>query len=227
MLRIIGDVHGLIDAPRKDGFSYNKNGSGRTYLNLIKGCEHTLQVGDMGYGESFHQKMSQINEKTNRVILGNHDDYNRIIPHSLGDFGFTNIGGESFAFLRGANSIDKAYRTADLDWWANEELSYTQGNEARNFFYNLKNVNIMVTHECPSFLLDNGHIITKFSGKVLPSYTSKLLNHIYIDMKFHVNTWIFGHHHIDFNEVIYGTRFICLNELAYVDVIDGKVSEVR
>jgi hypothetical protein len=30
--------------------------------------------------------------------------------------------------------------------------------------------------------------------------------------------WIFGHWHVPFDEVIAGTRFICLPELAYIDI---------
>jgi hypothetical protein len=38
--------------------------------------------------------------------------------------------------------------------------------------------------------------------------------------------WIFGHWHCDADEVIDGTRFICLNELSYVDV-DMETLEVK
>jgi len=227
MVRIIGDVHNLIDEHRKDGFSFNPDATKRTYLDLIKGCRYSIQVGDMGYGKYFHKKMSQVDEFRHRVVLGNHDDYDRIIPHSLGDYGTYNIDSHSFSFVRGAFSIDRFCRTVGYDYWVNEELTNEQGNKAIEYFNEKKYVHIMITHECPSFLLDEKHLITKYSNcsEIKPSYTSRLLNEIYTNLV--VDNWIFGHHHLNFDKVINNTRFICLNELAYVDVENGKVGCIK
>jgi len=67
MIRIIGDVHGLMSQ----------------YLDLISPVEYSVQLGDMGldYSEIAHLGKSHV------FIPGNHDNYNHLPDFSLRDFG--------------------------------------------------------------------------------------------------------------------------------------------
>lgn len=225
MLRIIGDCHGVLLEPRANGRSYNTKNPNRCYFDLIKGCDYTLQVGDLGYGKLFHILMSKVSESRHKVVLGNHDDYGKKIPHQIGDYGEYTHGNVQFAFLRGEHSIDYKKRIPGVEWWHTEQIDAKTGNEALDFFSG-KQYNLFVSHGCPSFLLDEAILITKYHGRIEPSYTCRLLSEIFNVCK--IKTWVFGHHHIDFDVVYKGTRFICLNEFAYVEVDDnGKVGAIQ
>ena len=75
------------------------------------------------------------------VLYGNHDDYDNILPHYLGDYGIVTHGGVTFGYFRGEYSIDKERRVSceSMDrfgktWWEDEEMRYSQMLEAIDFF---------------------------------------------------------------------------------------------
>ena len=55
-LRLIGDIHGKYDH----------------YLNLVKDCQYTLQVGDLGFD---YEPIFHLDPEKHRFIGGNHDNY--------------------------------------------------------------------------------------------------------------------------------------------------------
>lgn len=193
-LRLIGDVHGKIPQ----------------YLNLIKDCDKSIQLGDMGFDYSL---LTNIDESNHKVLLGNHDNYNCIPPHSLGDYGVVEYGNIQIFFIRGGNSIDKKYRTLGVDWFAEEELSYTQSTECLNLYSQVKDsINVIISHECPLSVIK---YVGAFSN-IQPSSTAYLLQSI-LDEK-PPKMWFFGHHHKDWSKDVDGTIFCCLNELSYLDL---------
>src|SRR5262249_50197502 len=100
-LRIIGDVHGQITT---DDLYTNH---ARPYLEIIADAPYSIQVGDMGDGEPYQQLVSHVDASRHRFFPGNHDHYDRLPPHSFGDFGAIRWGGVDSFFVRGAASSDR------------------------------------------------------------------------------------------------------------------------
>ena len=92
-LRVIGDVHAQFD------FSLDKQRS--TYKEIVADSEFSVQIGDMGDGETYRQLQEYIDPKLHRFFAGNHDHYPYLPPHSLGDFGSKSHGEVDFFFVRG------------------------------------------------------------------------------------------------------------------------------
>jgi len=207
--RFIGDVHGkvsmLIDM-----------------LNdMPKDVTSVIQVGDMGVGfgqsEHWHSRLDEtLKSKNTRFIRGNHDDPNECEKmESWIQDGFIE---NNVMYVGGAWSIDRYLRIEGINWWANEEISYNEFQSIINV-YNVVLPNVMVTHDCPRV------VATKFffeKGKPLYGKEQNGTRTGYaLDSMFETHKpklHVFGHWHYDVDEVIDGTRFICLNELSYVDV---------
>jgi hypothetical protein len=208
MVTFIGDVHGKF-------WKYGK---------LIKKRKDTIQVGDMGVGffraggMGDHYEYAALQnpphhammEGNHRFIRGNHDNLTVCAKHSqyIADGTIEN----DMMFIGGAFSIDRAWRTEGLDWWADEELSYLELGDLITKFLEVK-PRIMVTHECPDSitnLLMNGMKLD------IPSRTRQAFDSMWVAHK--PEYWIFGHWHKSFNQNIMGTQFVCLNELETFDL---------
>ena len=199
-IRFIGDIHGLV----------------YQYLNVIQGSDlPTVQIGDFGYGPKWlTANPIPFEEKDkHRFIRGNHDDpaickqqYNYIQDGTVKD----NIG-----FIGGASSIDRAFRTEGVSWWPDEECSYAELNHALDNFIAAK-PEVIVSHECPEFI--SNALCESYGKRKYPdeSRTRQMLEQIYYHYKPKIH--IFGHWHLDFDWICQGTRFICLPELAYIDI---------
>jgi Icc-related predicted phosphoesterase len=193
---IIGDVHGKVDE----------------YQEIVNNTDLcTIQVGDFGFKIQHDWFLQNIDYKQNligvggfrhMINFGNHDDTLYLDRYySTGDYC---VFGYNLMTVRGAESIDKNKRVEGIDYWSNEELSYTEMKEAIKTYEEYK-PKIMVTHECPQSIREY------FFGIKEESLTSLGLQEMF---EIHQpELWIFGHHHRSKNEVINGTRFICLNEL--------------
>ncbi len=184
---IIGDVHGKINE----------------YWKILQ--KHkcpSIQVGDFGFKKQHNWHLKNIDHSQHQINFGNHDDYGFLdAPHSLSNWSISTNG---LMTVRGAYSIDKAYRTENLDWWANEELNYEEMQNAIDF-YNFNKPKIMITHDCPDYAR------RYLFGIRDKSITSNGLQAMF---EFHQpDIWIFGHHHRRKEETINGTKFICLAEL--------------
>ena len=180
-----------------------------------------FQLGDFGAIWSDHEISSEkywtqwLIEKpwTTFIILGNHEGYDRImeLPETTqfgakcweyktqdGSLYFVKAGeimtidGETFLCIRGALSIDKAYRTEGRSWWPQEMLSAT---EETNTLDNLDKigwkVDWLLTHttadSCVQGFLDNPNS-EKFNDPV-----SRFLEFIANRLEFKGN--LFGHFH--------------------------------
>jgi len=204
ILRLIGDVHGKMEE----------------YINIASQAEHTIQLGDLGFDYS---SLRGLDSEKHKVLGGNHDNYTKEgekfvyqTPHFLPNYGIHTIPStkSNIFFVRGGYSIDYMYRIPGISWWEDEELSYLDGQLALDAYLKAKPLR-MISHECPKSVTQ---AINRKYGRAdfSPSRTSILLERMFEE---HQPTWwVFGHHHVWFNEVIDGTRFICLPELAYIDV---------
>ncbi len=185
---VIGDVHGKVDA----------------YYKKIQKHKETIQVGDFGFAKQHQWHLENVKGK-HYINFGNHDDTTFVNErHSLRDYGMYN---SEIMTVRGAFSIDKQYRTEGVSWWANEELNYTQ-MEAAVEYYAQSKPSIMITHDCPSSVRKELFGINDEDNKTLTTQGLQAMFEIH-----QPKLWLFGHHHESKNEVINGTRFICLAEL--------------
>jgi uncharacterized protein YrrD len=186
----IGDVHGKCD-------KYNQ-------LISSIGNEKSIQIGDMGFDYSkikpslFH-----------KFFKGNHDLYNtdNLPSHEndLGEFGTV----DDVYFIRGAYSIDAYCRTIGIDLFENEELSTQSFEIAKKEVLDIK-PRIIASHDCPYSFREN-HFNYLDRNK-----TACGLEYIFESYKPEV--WVFGHHHINLDISYNKTRFICLSELATVEL---------
>lgn len=204
---IVGDVHGKIDQFWFICLDYwNKNPQGKV-----------IQLGDVGFHKSY-EKLIKLFRSTYAhkglltIVPGNHDDYARCIE-SRGSSKWKYTGGikihnttsqDDMFFQRGANSIDKHLRTEGIDWFSNEEMSYTQLGKAVDLYIESK-PRIMFSHTCPSSVKKD------LFGYNESSRTEQALQVMWEQHQ--PEYWFFGHFHFPRNEVINGTRFICLAEL--------------
>jgi len=196
LTRIIGDVHGRFPE----------------YRTLIEGVQESIQLGDFGIG--FEPSPMEIS-LTHQFIRGNHDnpDMCRKDPHYIKDGTVRDSKSGMVMFIGGAHSIDKDSRIEGQSWWRDEELNTAEFYRMQTTYLNTK-PGIMFTHDCPGEVAKQLFGTSQFGD--YNSITSQAFNS-YFEM-FKPKLWIFGHHHIFKNEVILGTRFICLPELAYMDV---------
>lgn len=126
-------------------------------------------------------------------------------------------------FIGGALSIDRDYRHEDYSWWPDEELSSEVLELLITKMIETK-PKIMVTHDCPESVaaMILGTIPCLESGgfmKMDPRFASRTREAF--DRMFGAHQpqlWLFGHWHVPFDYLYRGTRFVCLPELATIDI---------
>ena len=192
---VIGDVHGQVTK----------------YHQLLRRVKQTtqisVQIGDMGF-ESTYQALNL--EPTDLFFPGNHDDHTTVEDYEncLGRFGKH----EHFFFVGGGHSIDQKWRTPYFDWWPNEELNKKEQEICASLYTEAK-PRIMLTHECPDFIVDaigKPGILPKFGyDESWRSSTAKFLGELY---EIHQpEIWAFGHHHQKTELMHYNTFFRCVD----------------
>ena len=187
--RFIGDVHGKIGQ----------------YLAVTDGVERSVQVGDMGLGFDGVVLPKLENHK---FIRGNHDSPSACLNHPNWIHDGTYKDG--IFYCGGAWSIDYALREENVSWWRDEEVSTEKLNELVDFI-SIKRPKIMVTHDCPYGVVKELFGITPYKTKT----------QMFLEAVREISTpdiHIFGHWHHNVDRVINGTRYICLNELSYIDL---------
>ncbi len=120
-------------------------------------------------------------------------------------------------FIGGGVSVDKAFRVEDYSWWPDEELSIAELNELTDKYIAVK-PRIMVTHDCPEEVaVEMARIANRSYNKLdWPSRTRQALQSMWSAHSPEI--WLYGHWHTAFDHALRGTRFICLPELAHVDI---------
>jgi hypothetical protein len=120
-------------------------------------------------------------------------------------------------FLGGAESIDKNSRILGRDWFP-EEIPNRQEVEK---FLSLPESDIWITHTAPEF------VISKFAHYKASDPTSHYFNQVFTSKR--PKIWYFGHFHLHYNEVIRGTRFICVpcTHDHYYFSAQGSLEDIR
>lgn len=161
-----------------------------------------IQLGDLGIGFPNYPCPDNFGDNF-KFIRGNHDNPQvcREHPNYLGDFGIWN---EIF-FISGAYSIDHHLRTEGIDWWEEEQLSYSQLQNMIDLYLETR-PKYVITHDCPENVCCDIHSDNKYPSKTQQALQVCLDNHS-------PEKWIFGHHHIDYKKIHNKTEFICMKEL--------------
>lgn len=190
-MRIIGDVHGRI----------------ADYQKLAAGAGESIQIGDMGLG---FRSVSLPPSHTHKFFRGNHDapEVCRAHPNYMGDCGYDEA--LDLFWLSGADSIDKYMRREGVSWWRDEELSVAEFEAALDLYERVK-PSVVLSHDGPQ------DYIQALFGIRDRSRTRQALQAAY---ELHQpRLWLFGHHHSPRDFVTReGTRFVCLPELALIDL---------
>lgn len=227
MLRIIGDVHGQITPD--DVMSP----AARTYLELIEDAPASIQIGDMGDGETYQQLQSCVDPLRHRFFPGNHDHYKCLPPHCLGDFGSHSLGGVEFFFIRGAASTDRdkllrlGRELGKTLWFAEEELTTDQMQDAEQAYLATRPT-IVLSHDAPTEMARFAWNVARqrrrssLEANFYPSRTSDFLTRLWNQHA--PRLWVFGHHHHDCRCVSGKTLFVCVGELSTIEIAaDGLV----
>jgi hypothetical protein len=213
-------------------FIGDTHGKFTSYLQIAKQHEHTFQLGDFGFGDSWNQLVySDLDPKFHKVGQGNHDPHSMLQQskpsHWTGRFANISLGNHEIFWIGGALSIDLVYRVgewmscnrnpAKKTWWATEQLDFEEMKECEKLWIATK-PKIVATHTCPDFLI--GNFNSNKSGNIMEQFgwdcdyhdmTSQYLNHLW---KLHKpDLWMFGHFHNSHQEQVENTKFICLAEL--------------
>lgn len=193
MITIIGDVHGKY----------------KRYHEIIREKDrhpYTIQLGDFGFK---YDTLSNIDSTKHLILPGNHDNYDICYnyPHFMGDYGYISLNGVEFFYYRGAYSIDRDSRTIGIDWWKQEQVDIEGFMKAREL-YRLKKPDIVLTHDCPEFLVRD---YIGPEGIIYQNITNWALGELY---NIHQpKLWIHGHHHTSKTTIYGNTKFVCLDEL--------------
>lgn len=189
-LTIIGDVHGKVEQ----------------YKEITDNCEVSICVGDFGFEKQWNWLYENIDSDRHVINPGNHDTNKGFTSqYSTGHFSFQSI--PNLFTVRGAESIDKHLRTEGIDWFADEELNYQQQLEAFDLYAKVK-PRIVISHDCPQIIMES---IFKMGWSFGKSQTRNMLQAMFDAHK--PELWVFGHHHFSKDVNIFGTRFVCLDEL--------------
>jgi len=201
--RLIGDIHGDI----------------RGYKEIIKDAKSSIQVGDFGIGfgsDLWHDNINRAHATGNhRFIRGNHDNPGKCKSMT----GYIKDGTleNDVMFIGGAWSIDRGYRTENVDWWADEELSISELNTLVDVYCTMK-PRIMITHDCPeevskTMFVNAGLAMHKPAVRTRTgqAFQAMIENH-------KPDAWYFGHWHHTLSTYYGRTQFCCLGINDYVDV---------
>lgn len=154
MIYVVGDVHGSFER-----FFWLKQ--------HLTPEDTVIQVGDFGFYKSTLNTWNHMfpNGYPCRVLAieGNHEDYRILNTFSRTEpteihknlwyvpRGYTTmIDGKLFAFLGGANSIDKAWRLKGVDWFPEEVITDA---DVETLYKNVgdRQVDVLITHAAPDF----------------------------------------------------------------------------
>jgi|SRR5882672_1922168 len=206
IIRVVSDIHGKF----------------RQYKRIIKDCDRSIQVGDLGigflrYGGALHNTTSQnppfdaMSKGEHLFQRGNHDNLSVCKKHKFWIPDGTVK--DNMMFIGGEESIDREWRQEGYNWWADEQLSYQEFERLIDIYLTVR-PEIMITHGAPTTAVG---VLCSYNHMRFfhPSRTTQALQAMFDLHK--PRLWLHGHFHLAFDQVIDGTRFICQPELGWVD----------
>ena len=220
-LRIVGDVHGQLSL---DDVVVR---GARPYLQLISDAPYSIQIGDMGDTETYDELVEKVEASRHRFLPGNHERYDCLPSHSLGDFGTASLGGVDFFFVRGAASTDRiklvqtGRELGTVLWFEQEELTHEQMLMAEEEYIRVR-PNLLLTHDGPTEVArrawQNARRFEHPNPEAVfqPSRTTEFLARLLAHHQ--PRLWVFGHHHCNWSFKENGAQFICVGQLSYIDI---------
>jgi DNA repair exonuclease SbcCD nuclease subunit len=227
MIYFVGDVHGE-PMPK---FS--------VLVPTLNENDVVIQVGDFGCiftpypNENEVRQLDWLEEQkfTTVFIDGNHDNHERLfqLPQRKmfgSDVGVVRdnvfylkrgniytIEGKKFLAFGGANSIDRARRTPNVDWWKEEIPSYSEFNGAFQNLESCGGVDYVIAHTMPDYLIKEYSKIFNLSFLDRDD-TRKYLDQICLSFDF--SKMFFGHWHEDW---VHNSKYYLLyNNILALDV---------
>lgn len=212
-LRLIGDIHG----------------ERSIYLSSVRDVPYTLQLGDL---DDDYAHLQSLDPACHRFLPGNYDNYDVIerVPHALGDFGTWDVPdfGPIF-FVRGAWSLDwRARVSKDVvrcgvvlrkkDFWEQEELSVQLCHNAYDAYREIR-PKFVVSHTCPDSIFSLVNAMGPPKTHTGATLEAMLQAH-------RPKMWVFGHHHVAFDQEIQGTRFVCVNACRFLDLSKNFINDL-
>ena len=212
MIFITGDTHRMVDVKKLDIENFPEQ-------RLLSRKDFVIIAGDFGgvwTGNEKDDKVLDLHEDrsyTTLFIGGNHENYDVLdsypvsvwnggkihrirehVIHLMNGQVFT-LQGKTFFVMGGATSADKMFRQEHITWWAQEEPSAAEYDEALK---NLKKadfkVDYIITHTCPESVRRSMFKI--YDGFIdYESGVEKFLDKIISDVEY--EKWFAGHIHID------------------------------
>lgn len=221
MIYITGDTHGGIDIHK---LGSNKFLEG----NSLTKSDYVIISGDFGFvwtmdnKDLYWLKWFENKKFTTLFVDGNHENFDILnnLPietwnggkvHRINDSIFHllrgqvyEIDGNKFFTFGGAESVDKVFREEGVSWW---ECEMPSENEYKEGIKNLEkvnwNVDFVVTHTCPSKVLNTineSHCTFKEVNEINEYFDE-------INKKASFKNWYFGHFHRD---IEIENKYICL-----------------
>ncbi|WP_455542380.1 metallophosphoesterase [Intestinibacter sp.] len=177
---------------------------------------------------------------TTLVLLGNHDNYDRIdsLPvinmfggkvRKFNDKVFILMRGEvydiegyKFFAFSGAYSLDKAYRTPKKTWWEQEECTSEEEEYAlKNLSKQNNKVDFILTHTCSESTLK---YLLQIKCCFIEHYDNQ--NRFFEKIKQNINYkyWFMGHMHQDYR--LNEKEFLVYNKVLNLDQIQKQDEEI-
>lgn len=209
---LVGDTHGIVDINKVVEY-FDED-------SLTEECskenDYLIVLGDCGVlwdgGESDKEVQNIFNNLPVTVLYvdGNHENFDLINEypesewhggrvHMISDSIYHlmrgqvfDIDGMTFFTFGGGNSIDKAWRTPGVSWWAEEmpsDYEYEEGN--RNLERVDNKVDYILTHTCPTEVIYSIVDYYKEGEEELQQYLQRVADRVEFE------GWYFGHFHID------------------------------
>jgi len=224
-IRIIGDIHGLIEPQDLTGYDYPY-----CYTDMVKSANYSVQVGDLTTGSYFF--LNEIDNQCHKFVGGNHDNYTfaPAFPHYLGDYGTHSFplknGDFTFFFIRGEKSPNWRGLVENKNWWREEEIR-PRDMDALLKAYKVAKPDVVISHSCPLDVvpdfttLPDDRYEQMFGEPPRPTLTQTLLQECWDAHR--PKWWFFGHFHYRKSVVRQDTRFVCVDKMDYFDVdFDGN-----
>lgn len=199
-LRILSDIHG-------ESWPLHE-----AYQSMD--ADLLIQLGDFGW----HESTSYLKDHPDyniKFIHGNHEKYSELsnYPQYLGKYGVLDDYPDIF-FISGAWSIDKQYQMMHGVWGEEEELSYSELDDAYKMYCDVK-PRVVLSHTAPRNVAYK--LISPMFGNVYyGNRTEEMLQNMWNEWKPEI--WLFAHWHCDYEEIISGTKFVCTDIGKWCDI---------
>jgi hypothetical protein len=224
---ILGDIHGvwrnaesIIESVMED------------HPDILR----IIQVGDMGFGFPGAVPWKTPYPLECLWVDGNHENFDMLSKRHLANFGqdpyHTYRPAEWMGFLQrwtylprgsvrdgilfvgGASSIDKMYRTVGLDWWGEENISYSDQERVLDAIDKHQGtIHTVISHDCPTSFV----MAPVLFGPEYHDGNRRFLEEV--RKRVRPKRWYFGHYHAKFSGHVEGCDWRCINMASSGDYV--------